>query len=136
MGLPWVRLDSNFHSHDKVLALLDEPSPKKWQAIALYTFGLGWSGCHGTDGVIPNYALKTIHGTPQVARFLVKYGLWDETTGGWSIRNYGDRQQLSDETYTVRKSQQLGGAKGNCVRWHGPDCGCWRSGGASVHPIG
>lgn len=132
MGLPWVRLDSNIYAHDKFLALLDDPSTKKHAAINLYVFGLAWSGCHATDGFVPSYALKTIHGTPQLARLLVKYHLWDEGINGWTIRNYADRQQLSDETYTVRKSQQIGGAKGNCVRWHGADCGCWRS---NVEPI-
>lgn len=127
MALPWVRLDSNIHAHDKVLALLSDPSPKKWQAIAVYTFALGWSGGHGTDGWVPQYALGTVHGTPGIARLLVKYQLWDEGISGWTIRNYADRQQLSDETYTVRKTKQISGAKGNCVRWHGPDCGCWKT---------
>lgn len=126
MALPWVRLDSNFHAHDKILTLLDDPSTKKWQAIALYSFALGWSGGHETDGRIPKSALGVLHGTPNVARLLVKYGLWDETATGWEIRNYAVRQQLSDETYTIRKSQSIGAAKGNCVRWHGPDCGCWK----------
>ena len=126
MALPWVRLDSNFHAHDKILTLLDDPSAKKWQAIALYSFALGWSGGHETDGRIPKSALGVLHGTPNVARLLVKYGLWDETATGWEIRNYAVRQQLSDETYTIRKSQSIGAAKGNCVRWHGPDCGCWK----------
>lgn len=125
-GLPWVRLDSNIHSHDKVLSLLDDPSPKKHHAFTLYICGLAWSCGHGTDGAIPKSALKAIHGTPVLARLLVKYRLWDESPAGWKIVNYADRQQLSDETYTVRKSQHLGGIKGNCVRHHGPDCGCWK----------
>jgi hypothetical protein len=26
----------------------------------------------------------------------------------------------------VRQAQRLGAIKGNCIRRHGPDCGCWR----------
>lgn len=126
MALPWVRLDSNFHAHDKVLTLLDDPSVKKWQAIALYAFALGWSGGQETDGRIPRSALGVLHGTPTAARLLVKYGLWDELPTGWEIRNYAVRQQLSNETYTIRKSQSIGGKKGGCVKNHGPDCGCWK----------
>ena len=127
MALPWVRLDSNIHSHDKILALLSDPSPKKWQAIGLYVFALGWSGGQETDGRIPNHALGVLHGSPVAARLLVKYDLWTEQTTGWNIVNFADRQQLSDETYTIRKAQHLGGVKGNCIRHHGPDCGCWRT---------
>ena len=128
MPLPWVRLDSNIHAHDKVLALLSDPSPKRWQALGVYVLALGWSGGHGTDGVVREYALKAVHGTPQVARLLVKHQLWDEITGGWSIRNFADRQQLSHDVYTARKAQKAGSRKGNCVRHHGPECGCWQDG--------
>lgn len=127
MGLPWVRIDSNCHSHDKFLALLDDKSAKKHQAAALYFFSLGWSGGHATDGFIPKYALEQVHGTPLAARLLVIYGLWDEAVNGWQIRNFADRQQLSNESYTIRKTQQIGGKKGACVRHHGEDCGCWKS---------
>lgn len=126
MALPWVRLDSNVHAHDKFLNLISDTSKAKWQAISLYFFALGWSGGHETDGKIPRAALPILHGTTATARLLVIYGLWDETETGWEIRNYADRQQLSDEAYSVRKSQQEGGRKGACVRHHGPNCGCWK----------
>ena len=44
MGLPWVRLDANIATHDKMLALLADPSPQKWQAAASYMFALAWAG--------------------------------------------------------------------------------------------
>ncbi len=127
MGLPWCRIDTNLPQHDKILALISDPSPKKWQAIACYHFAIEWSVGTGTDGKVAQYALNAVHCTPQVARLLVKYHLWDEAPHGWNIRNFSDRQQLSDETYTVRKAQHLGGLKGNCIRHHGPNCGCWKA---------
>lgn len=126
MALPWVRMDTNLPSHDKILALLSDPSTKKWQAAACYHFGIEWSGGHGTDGRVPEYALTAIHATPFVARLLVKYGLWDEGIGGWLIRNFADRQQTRATGEEVRKAQHLGALKGNCIRHHGDDCGCWR----------
>lgn len=127
MALPWVRLDSNIHAHDKILALLSDESRSKWQAVALYVFALGWSGGQETDGLIPKSALGMLHGTPACARLLVKYRLWEEKLTGWEIVNFAERQQLSDETYTIRKAQHIGGLKGNCIRHHGPSCGCWRT---------
>lgn len=126
MGLPWVRLDANVATHDKFLALIADPSPKKWQAISSYFFALGWSGGQGTDGDVPNYAISSVHGTPATARLLVKYRLWIESTTGWAIVNYDQRQQLEIVSAGVREMRRLAGEKGNCSRWHGPDC--WREG--------
>jgi DNA primase large subunit len=127
MALPWARLDSNIHAHDKILSLLDASARQKWQAFALYVFALGWSVGQETDGRIPKSALKMLHGSTECARLLVEHRLWTNVEAGWEIVNFAERQQLSDETYTIRKAQHLGGLKGNCVRHHGPNCGCWRN---------
>lgn len=126
MGLPWVRLDANIASHDKILALLSDPSPKKWQAFASYTCSFAWSGGQGTDGHIPTYALASVHGTKETARLLEKYGLWDVAVAGWQIRNFHERQSLSAATESARAAKKRASAKGNCIRHHGPDCGCWK----------
>ena len=126
MGLPWVRLDANIATHDKVLALLADPSTKKWQAFSSYVCGLAWAGGQGTDGFIPRTALPMIHGTATTARLLEKYGLWDEARAGWQVRNYTKRQSLTAAADLVRQSKVRASVKGNCVRHHGPDCGCWK----------
>lgn len=147
MPLPWVRLDSNIATHDKILALVSDPSPKRWQAFTSYVCALGWSGGQGTDGRIPVAALPMVHGTTTTARLLVKYSLWIERTAAWEIVNYAERQQLNGVTETreeeYRATARLAGAKGACRRYHGPDCwrpgkGCTATnpiGGANVHPI-
>src|SRR6266700_4220422 len=127
MGLPWVRLDSNIASHDKILHLLSDPSPKRWQAAASYMFAMAWSGGQGTDGHIPAAALAMVHGTPQTARLLVAYHLWTEATAGYQIRNYEQRQELMIVSESKRAAQRAGALKANCRRHHGPDCGCWRN---------
>ena len=126
MGLPWVRLDANISTHDKILALLSDPSAKKWQASTSYMFGLAWSGGQGTDGFIPRTALPMIHGTSATARLLEKYGLWDEARVGWNIRNWEKRQASSAVAALARSAKQRASAKGNCVKYHGAECGCWQ----------
>lgn len=126
MALPWVRLDSNIAQHDKVLALLADPSSKKWQAMSSYMFALGWCGAAGTDGWVPQYALGAVHGSHATARLLCKYRLWIEGTGGWQIPNYEARQELSIVTEAKRAAQSMGARKANCKRWHGPECRCWK----------
>lgn len=126
MALPWVRLDANIGSHDKILSLLADPSPKKWQAFASYMTSLAWSGGHGTDGRIPAAALPFVHGNTATARLLVKYRLWEERTAAWHIVNYEMRQEVSLITDEKRAAQSLGGKKSRCRTNHGPDCGCWK----------
>lgn len=126
MGLPWVRMDTNMPSHDKILGLIADPSPKKWQAVASYLFSIEWSGGHGTDGRIPAAALPFVHGTTTTARLLVKYRLWVEHTAAWEIKNFAERQQTTETTAQISESRLQASRKGNCVRHHGPDCGCWK----------
>jgi len=134
MGLPWVRLDSHIASHDKFLKLLADPSPKRWQAAFSYTCALGWSGDQATDGEVPALALPFVHGNATTARLLVRYQLWDEMKNGlgWTIRNYAERQELAVVAAAKREMRRVSGEKGNCKRWHGPQCwingsGCSRS---------
>lgn len=126
MALPWVRLDSNIAAHDKILHLLSDPSPKKWQAVASYMFALGWAGGAGTDGHVPTAALSVVHGTAFTARLLVKYHLWDEAAAGYQIHNYENRQELEIVSEAKRAAQRAGALKANCRRFHGKDCGCWK----------
>lgn len=122
-GLPWVRLDSNIASHDKILRLLDRRGGK---AIAfVYVCSLGYAGGNGTDGLIPFAALPFIHGSKRDAEALVEVGLWEPHPFGWLIHNYAERQQVAATTAAIRAAQRKGALKANCTRWHGPDCRCW-----------
>lgn len=126
MALPWVRLDANIGSHDKILSLLADPSPKRWQAYASYMTSLAWSGGHGTDGRIPTAALPFVHGTAVTARLLVTYRLWEEHPAAWQIVNYEQRQEITEVSEEKRAAQSIGGKKSRCRANHGPDCGCWK----------
>lgn len=44
-GLPWVRLDANIYSHDKILQL--KARRDGWRAIAVYMQSLAYAG--GTE---------------------------------------------------------------------------------------
>lgn len=124
-GLPWVRLDSNIASHDKILALLAERDGTK--AAWMYVCSLGHCGGHGTDGLIAFAALPFIHGTRKLAELAVQHTLWAPDPAGWRIPNWDERQQSSGATEAIKAAQAAGGRKANCVRWHGEACGCWQS---------
>jgi hypothetical protein len=128
-GLPWARLDANIAQHDKILALVHDPSAKRWQALSAYVFAIAWSVGQGTDGRIPAHALGSIHATPAVARLLVKHGLWTEEVAAWRIVNFEHRQQLAVTSEDALAKKKLGAAHGNCKRHHGDTC--WRNGRCS-----
>ena len=125
MGLRWVRLDSNIASHDKILGLLEERDGVK--AAWMYVCALGHCGGHDTDGLVSFQSLPFVHGTRRLAELLVKHGLFRPHPKGWEIPNWDERQQSSGTTQAIRDAQSAGAKKANCVRWHGPDCGCWKS---------
>jgi len=129
MGLPWVRLDANIATHDKILHLLSDPSSARWQAAASYMFALAWAGGQGTDGKIATVALGFVHGNQKTARLLVKYRLWKETVSGYEIVNFDLRQQTNLVSDAIRAAQSEGGKRGNCVRYHGELC--WKQGKCS-----
>lgn len=125
MPLPWVRLDANIGTHDKILSLLSQPSGEK--AFVLYVCALGYAGAHGTDGHIPKYALKVNHGSEKLARMLIDHRLWEYNgDGGFVIRNWELRQELMSTTEAKGRSASVAAKKANCVRWHGEGCGCWK----------
>jgi hypothetical protein len=132
MGLPWVRFDVNMPSHDKILALLSDPSPKRHQAINLYSFSIMWSGGHGTDGRIPRAALSVLHGSEACAKLLVKHRLWSEETAAWRIVNFDQRQELDVIAEAKAAARTASGRKAACKRHHGADCQCWRVGGSDA----
>ena len=109
MSLPWVRLDSTFPANVKILQLIDD---KKHRAINVYTFSLAWSGHQGTDGIIPTYALRMVHGTKADADTLVQAGLWDAYDNGWKIHDW-DTYQPSPE---AREKVLAGLEKARCTK--------------------
>lgn len=123
MGLPWVRLDTQFASNPKILGLV---SAKKYRAIVVWMASLGYAGAHDTDGHIPAAALPFLHGTKTDATDLVMARLWHVAEGGYRINGWADYQQASLESAGRRQGQQQASKKANCVRWHGKGCGCWR----------
>lgn len=113
MGLPWVRLDSQFPHNPKVLALAAD---NKWRAISAYACSLSYCGAHGTDGYIPAGALPFIHATKREVRHLVDVGLWrPEGKGGWQIPDWAEYQptnkQAEDRSNRMRALAELRWAK-------------------------
>jgi len=112
MGLPWVRLDTQFAQNPKILYLIED---KKYRAAFAYITGLTYAGAQGTDGFLPNACLSCIHASKADATALVEVGLWLETVGGWEINSWAEHQQSNEETQLRKKKARDAAMQ----RWHG-----------------
>lgn len=126
MPLPWVRLDSSFAAHDKVVTLVHDHGDRGRSALFVYVCSLAYCGQQETDGAVPFAAMPFIHGRRKDGELLVEAGLWKPTPTGYEVVNWMKRQPSADTSTRVRAVRRAAATKGNCVRWHGPDCGCWR----------
>lgn len=117
MGLPWIRMDTNFAANDKVTDLVDEHGGKGKQAGFVYLCALGYAGAHETDGLIKRSALKFCHGTPGDAALLVTAGLWEPDEAGWRIKNYGTRNVIGAAQQVISEAKSEAGKKGAAARW-------------------
>lgn len=116
MGLPWVRLDTQFASNPKILELMTD---KKYRAAFAWVCSLGYSGAHGTDGFLPAASLPFLHATKGDAADLVRVGLWTESVGGWEINGWLEFQQSSEEASQRKKRAQDAARK----RWRKGELG-------------
>jgi hypothetical protein len=123
--LPWVRLDSTFPTHDKVLDLVAVGVAGR-SAAFVYVCSLAYCGAQGTDGLVSFAALPFVHGRKRDAELLVEAALWKPHPLGWEIQNWLERQQSAAKTDAVTRGKRKAGVMGNCIRWHGKECGCWR----------
>lgn len=112
MPLPWVRLDTSFGDHPKLLALLGAHKDGRATAF-VYLMGLSYAGKHETDGFIPTSALGIIHGRSTDASRLVEGGLWEAVPGGWEVHGWSEFQISNAETQDRRKRARAAAE----VRW-------------------
>ncbi len=114
MGLPWVRLDTQFASNPKVLELIEA---KKHSAAFAWVCSLAYSGAHGTDGFLPKACLPFLHARKADADALVRVGLWSEVPGGWEINGWLEFQQSSSETEERKRKLSDRGKRAAAARW-------------------
>jgi hypothetical protein len=112
MGLPWVRLDTQWPTNPKFLMLVED---KRWRAICVYMAALGYCGVHGTNGFVPAIALPMLHGTKRDAAELAEVGLWNAAQAGWDVNGWSEFQPSTEETEErsrkARESAQIRWAK-------------------------
>lgn len=122
----WVRLDDAYYDHTKVV----HAGPL---AELLWVRALAWCNrnrSRSTDGVVPTdivYRLASFCGRlaidgdsvspSDLARSLVREGLWVEVQGGYAIHDYTEYQRTLDELEDISAKRSAAGRKGAESRW-------------------
>lgn len=118
--MSWLKVDDNFMSHPKVLALGRGAS----DAITLWLTGAVYASAHLTDGFVPYGVLRlaplSAAAASRAAEALVRVGLWEESAGGWAIHDYLDYNPPKAKVEAARAVRQARAQAGAEARWH-PD---------------
>src|SRR3954454_16466186 len=115
-GLPWIRLDTNMPTNEKIIHLAGL-GDRGLAAAFVYVASLAHAGGHDTSGFIARDALPFVHGKRSHARILVDSGLWDEVENGWQIRNWGERNVVAAAQQALSHIRSDAGKKGAAARW-------------------
>ncbi|MEV1245153.1 hypothetical protein [Nonomuraea sp. NPDC049750] len=126
--MTWFKVDDSFNSHPKQTAA-------SLSAVGLWAVAGSWSAKHLTDGFVPDHQIPSLsRGQIELAKELVRAGLWRRTKGGYQFHEWeadGDgtvRNLKKTEVVTERRKKSSGGRIGNHRRWHeargiaDPDC--------------
>src|SRR4029453_8811186 len=118
MTLPWARIDNNFPTNPKVLALLHAHKDRGAAAAFTYVTSVLWSTAQGKDGKIPRFALGMIHATERHADLLIEHGFWRGVDAdSYEIVNFLEYQQSNGISEETRTKLSKAGRKGAASRW-------------------
>lgn len=116
MSYPWIRVDTNLPTNEKILHLASL-GDKGLAAAFVYVCSLTYSGGHETSGFIAKAALPFVHGKPAHARMLAEAHLWLIVEGGWQIKNWGERNLVGATQQALSELRSVAGKKGAEARW-------------------
>lgn len=112
--MPWFNVDDGFANSKPVLKI---PRRYRCAAVGLWTLAGSWSAKELTDGFIPDHALEEFAGTPAIAEWLVRAGLWRKVEEGWQFEGWAKWQKTKERVLAYRereaekKRNQRGGDK-------------------------
>ncbi len=103
----YLRLDTNFWSHPKVIAA-GEQAAVLYQQMAMYCMD------HATDGLVPDGQLPRF-GLPRLRHRLARLadaGLAEQVDGGWLLPGYVERYKTAAEVADLREKRRKAGKQG------------------------
>lgn len=107
----FIKLDTNFWSHPKVLAA-GEPAAVLYQQMAMYCMD------HTTDGLVPDAQLPRFGVTRLRQRLaaLADVGMIERQESGWLVPGYVERYKTAAEVDELSRTRSEAGKKGGRPR--------------------
>jgi hypothetical protein len=91
----YVKLEDTCPDHPSIVGLSDP-------AFACWVRCLCYASRHLTDGFIPRSALRSL-GTAKASRELIGAGRLEETTEGWTVHGYAEKQRTREQVERDRQ---------------------------------
>jgi len=103
--IAWYKVDDQLHSHPKARRA-------GLEAMGLWTLAGSHCMSYLTDGFVEAWFVESWpHGT-DLAKVLVREGLWREAEGGWRFHDWGVYQPTRHEIESKREARAEAGRKG------------------------
>jgi hypothetical protein len=106
--MAWFKVDDRLHSSRKILSI---PRSVRLSAVGLWTLAGSWSAHEELDGLVPDYMVTELGGTPRLVSALITAGLWVEVAEGSKFNKWQEYQpvrvdlELARAKETERKRQ-------------------------------
>ncbi len=110
--MPWLKIDDVFTEHPKVLSLSDA-------AFRVHVHALCYCVRLKTDGVVTQAALRSLRGTPSLAKQLVDASCWELHDEGWLVHDFLEYNPSREQLEAERERKQEAGRRGGLARGSG-----------------
>jgi hypothetical protein len=97
--MAWFKVDDRLHSSRKILSI---PRSVRLSSVGLWTLAGSWSAHEELDGLVPDYMVTELGGTPRLVAALVTAGLWIEVREGSQFNKWQEYQPTRADLDAVR----------------------------------
>jgi hypothetical protein len=100
--MTWFKVDDRLHSSRKILSI---PRSVRLSSVGLWTLAGSWSAHEELDGLVPDYMVTELGGTPRLVAALVTAGLWIEVVDGSQFNKWQEYQPTRAELELARTKE-------------------------------
>jgi hypothetical protein len=100
--MTWFKVDDRLHSSRKILSI---PRSVRLSSVGLWTLAGSWSAHEELDGLVPDYMVTELGGTPRLVAALVTAGLWIEVNDGSQFNKWQEYQPTRAELELARSKE-------------------------------
>lgn len=97
--MAWFKVDDGLPASRKILSI---PRSVRLSSVGLWTLAGAWSAHQELDGMVPDYMVSELGGTPRLVSALINAGLWSAVPNGSQFNNWREYQPTRSDLDAVR----------------------------------